>query len=201
MTRRRPKKELAIEEQESLIARLKEAITVGELALTKLKHEDLQVAAVDLDDATEDMNDAIRAAQKAFRDHEIPSARVYLDADRALVWNGAEFLIETNRAGARIRSLLSCSRKDRVDGCGKIPELLHPPAEQWRRPRSGAVEIVRICKGDLWYLGHNERGAPQFGAVKKEDARVCLSKDSAAALLGTKGFEGAEVDVTSKEES
>lgn len=121
MKKRRPKKELTAEEQRGLLLRIEDALEHGREALAKLDSEEIQLLAWALDDATEDLNDAIRKTENGFRERNASSGRVSMDENRALAWNGQQFMIEF--AGQKSAPLLSSSRKTRVDAVNYISEL------------------------------------------------------------------------------
>jgi hypothetical protein len=60
-------------------------------------------------------------------------------------------------------------------------------------------EIVRIRRGDQWFLGYGgsfrAASKPRWGNVPKEQAHVCRGRPSANALISLKEFEGAILDI------
>lgn len=83
---------------------------------------EVRALALDLEDATEDMNDAIRASEEAFRVHAPPMGSVVLrdDDKERLVWNG-ESLVYV--CGSKVKPVLHGSRATRVAACHAIPKL------------------------------------------------------------------------------
>lgn len=70
---------------------------------------------------------------------------------------------------------------------------------------SDKKEIVRIRRGPKenaeWFIGYDRPSwKPVFAHCERSGARTLMSRESAAALLGMTGFQGAEVDVQELEE-
>ena len=108
----------------------------GKIPGTNLTREDIQVVALNLQDATEDLNDALREAEAAlvasgypaaavlvppFTERPIGSARLGVISTDILVWDGQELFYVVGKACSPV---LECSRAARIRAANAFQALV-----------------------------------------------------------------------------
>ena len=87
---------------------------------SKMTGEDIRVLALELEDAREDLNDALRKVAENFRRVELPPVLISMPHVGELIWNGLDLFFSTNREWT---PLLSASLDARIAAAKHIEAL------------------------------------------------------------------------------
>lgn len=98
------------------------------LLANKALWEDLQVKALELSDATDDLNDVFTKAVESLRALRIRPGWVPLSDGRAVIWDGKELLYDNGKESMRV---LNTGRRVRLEAAAVMPLL----AAELMRPR------------------------------------------------------------------
>lgn len=102
------------------LADLRRAVAAVNAVNKLLRSEDVQVIALELSDACDDLNDGLRSIQKLLTDNVVPPGWVRMQDGRILAWNGREL---TLYARGKINPILSSSITLRAEACRLIEAL------------------------------------------------------------------------------
>ena len=106
---------------EKELAETNEAITKVRALFESPLWEDLQVAALNLNDATDDMNDQILALEKTLREQKYLPGSIPLQFGALFLWDGERLRLDDLRSR---NPLSSQTRAIRIKLLGRIPDLV-----------------------------------------------------------------------------